>query len=144
MRKSIVTATAATIFSLATAMVGTYAWFASSTSVTTTGMQVTVVASGSCDQNLIIWDADTGKNLLQTEENNGDVMIIEFSPSGEYIAAGDSNGHIMVSRVIDASYVCSFAGTSAVFDLKWDKSGLNLAACFDDSTVAIIHLGMFL
>ena len=48
-RKSIVTATAATIFSLATAMVGTYAWFASSTSVTTTGMQVTVVASGSCD-----------------------------------------------------------------------------------------------
>ena len=51
-RRSIVVATLTTIFTLFTAMAGTYAWFASSTSVTTTGMQVIVQCKSSVIESL--------------------------------------------------------------------------------------------
>lgn len=47
-RMKIIGATATAVFSLASVFAGTYAWFASNTSATATGMQVSVKSSGGC------------------------------------------------------------------------------------------------
>ena len=99
-----------------------------------------ILASGSCDGSVLIWDTQESKKLSSTENSDGEVMVIEFSPSGDFIASGDDNGHVIISRVVDASVYASYAGTSAVYDLKWDPSNQHVAVCFDDSTVAIIHI----
>ena len=102
-----------------------------------------ILASGSCDGTVLLWDTQESKKLSSTENSDGEVMIIEFSPSGDYIASGDGDGHILISRVVDASVYASFVGTSAVYDLKWDPSNHHVSVCFEDSTVAIIHLNLF-
>ena len=102
-----------------------------------------ILASGSCDGTVLLWDTQESKKLSSTENTEGEVMIIEFSPSGDFIASGDGDGHVLISRVVDASVYASFVGTSAVYDLKWDPSNHHVAVCFEDSTVAIIHLNLF-
>ena len=60
------------------------------------------IASGSDDQSVYIWDARTAKVecILDcvTNDDNGEVISVDFNPAGCYLAAGGDDGMIRIWR----------------------------------------------
>jgi WD40 repeat protein len=67
-----------------------------------------------------------------------------LAPGGGLVVSGSQDQRIVVSRISDGEMIATFAGNSDVYDVAWDPSGLFVAACFDDATVAIIPVAPYL
>jgi serine/threonine protein kinase/Tol biopolymer transport system component len=99
-----------------------------------------IVASGSLDKTVQIWNVVTGKNSLLYNRHNSGVKTIAASPGRKTIASGDGNGMV---HVWDAtSGVDHFAPlydghASAVRSISWSPNGLYIASGSDDSIASI-------
>ncbi|EAY02696.1 WD repeat protein, putative [Trichomonas vaginalis G3] len=103
-----------------------------------------ILASSSTDQTVIMWDAQTGTQLNSAQHHKDDILSIDFSSSGAFLASGGYDGIVSVSDVANSKHVVSFEGTSKIYDLKWSPDNESIAVCFADSTVAIIHMKMYI
>ena len=93
-----------------------------------------------CD--LCIWQADLRKAQLHQvnfqnsdlsksvfAENFGGIWSVAFSPDGQYIAAGDSKGNILLRQVADGRPIRSFIGHNGwVVSLDFSPDGKTLAS----------------
>ena len=59
-----------------------------------------MLASGSADGTVIVWDADTGEQLLALAGHTGDVMSVAWSPDGKTLASGSYDGTIILWQII--------------------------------------------
>jgi WD40 repeat protein len=101
--------------------------------------------------NLCIWQADLqnvylhdvsfqNADLAKTvfSETFGGVLSIAFSPDGEFLAAGDSNGDIHLWRVESHQQIFVFRGhTNWVVSLMFSPDGKTLCSGSGDSTVKL-------
>ena len=97
------------------------------------------LASGSRDKTVCIWEAATGKQLLQLNVDSA-VLSVQFSPSGDIIAAGCRNGTVQLIDVATAEV--AMTGHVAcrwdyVRSVSWSPDGTMLASGSDDSRVRI-------
>ena len=46
-----------------------------------------------------------GKVVARVNDHRGNITRVTFSPNGKYIASGDSNGRVFVTRVSDSDYI---------------------------------------
>ena len=101
--------------------------------------------------NLCIWQADLRRTNLHNvnfqnsdlsksvfAENFGGIWSVAFSPDGQYLAAGDTKGNILLRQVADGRVIRSFTGHSAwVVSLAFSRDGNTLASSSCDCTAKL-------
>lgn len=97
-----------------------------------------VLASASFDTNIKLWDIETGSCLHTLENHTDPVYTVAFSPNGEYLASGSFDKSLHIWSVKDGSLIRTYRGTGGIFEVCWNSVGDKVAACFSDSTVAVI------
>ncbi len=100
---------------------------------------------------LSIWQADLEKvnlhrvNFTDSElaksvftQIFGSILAVAFSPDGQLLATGDSNGEVRLWQVADAQPVLTFQGhTSWVFSVDWSPDGQSIVSGSYDQTVRL-------
>ena len=100
---------------------------------------------------LTIWQADlqqvnlhrvnfTYANLAKSSFTQifGGLPAVEFSPEGERLAAGDTNGEIHLWRVADGQTLLSYRGhVNWIWSVVWSPDGQTLASSSTDHTVKL-------
>ena len=97
----------------------------------------TQVASGSKDQTLRIWDAETGQvvGLVRADD---EVRSVAFSPDGSHVAAGLADGGVDIWNASTLANVLMLAGNeAAVHTLAFSPDGTRIASGSEDATVRI-------
>ncbi|MEO0014280.1 MAG: hypothetical protein RLZZ535_2669, partial [Cyanobacteriota bacterium] len=101
--------------------------------------------------NLCVWQADLRQAQLHNvnfqnadlsksvfAENFGGIWSVAFSPDGQYLAAGDTKGDILLRRVADGQPICSFEGHNGwVVSLDFSPDGNTLASGSCDCTAKL-------
>ena len=101
--------------------------------------------------NLCVWQADLRQAQLHNvnfqnanlsksvfAENFGGIWSVAFSPDGQYLAAGDTKGDIILRRVADGQPVMRFTGHTAwVVSLDFSPDGKTIASGSCDHTVKL-------
>lgn len=101
--------------------------------------------------NLCVWQADLRQAQLHQvdfqnsdlsnsffAENFGGIWSVAFSPDGEYLAAGDTKGNIILRRVTDGQLIRYFTGHNGwVVSLAFSPDGNTLASSSCDCTAKL-------
>jgi WD40 repeat protein len=79
-----------------------------------------ILASGSADTTVRLWDAESGKELKSLKAHANTVTSVFFSPNGQYLISGGWDGAAFVWNVqsgdIEQKYPCSRSGCVAFYD----------------------------
>jgi WD40 repeat protein/tRNA A-37 threonylcarbamoyl transferase component Bud32 len=98
----------------------------------------TYIASGSTDETVQVWDADTGNCVLIYRGHWNSVNVVAWSPNSIRIASGDGTGTVQVWDADSGSSVYIYRGHSdRVNALAWSPDGKRLASASNDTTVQV-------
>ena len=53
-----------------------------------------ILVSGGADASVIVWDADTGKEIKSHQSHKSEVRCVSFFPDGHAFASGDKDGNV--------------------------------------------------
>jgi WD40 repeat protein len=85
-----------------------------------------------------VWDADTGKVLLELRKEIADPIVAVYSPDGRYIAVGYSDGIVIVWDAASGEEIVTMIGRSEIIlDLSWSPNSQRLAAGYFDGYVLV-------
>ena len=71
-------------------------------------------------------------------ENFGGIWSVAFSPDGQYLAAGDTKGDIILRHIADGQPIMRFKGHTAwVVSLDFSPDGKTLASSSCDCTAKL-------
>ena len=100
-----------------------------------------VVASGSYDNTMRLWDVATGKTL-STLSYAGSIVSMAFSSDGTTIASGLSDGNILLSDVATGKHTLTLKGhTDEVRSIAFSPDGSTLASGSYDKSVKLWDVG---
>ncbi|MFL6255324.1 MAG: caspase family protein [Pyrinomonadaceae bacterium] len=106
-----------------------------------------LVASGSADNTVRLWDAATGRELRRLAGHTNYVRAVAFSPDGETLASGSNDGSVRLWNVATGEQRRSLEGLGGVVSLAFKPGGLmlavgtteNLVRLFDAASGAEVH-----
>ena len=98
-----------------------------------------LVATGSFDKSVKLWDPATGKELkaLAKDGHTSQVLAVAFSPDGTLIASGGSDNQAKLWKHATAEAPKALAHPNLVDAVAFDKSGKFLATGCHDGNVRI-------
>jgi WD40 repeat protein len=90
----------------------------------------------SCTGQLIdIWDARSGRSLMEIKAHNTDIMSVAWSPDGRRIASGGRDHLIKIWDADTGEDMLTLRGhENAVIQLAWSPDGRKLASSDGNST----------
>lgn len=103
-----------------------------------------MIASGSKDKTVKIWDARTGKLLRTLEGHNDIVTSVMFDPQGKMLASGSDDHTLKLWDARDGKLIRTLEGHSNyVLSVAFDPYGGTLASGSSDRTVKLweVHSG---
>jgi tetratricopeptide (TPR) repeat protein len=87
---------------------------------------------------VVIWDADTGRELLTLEGHGNNVLGLAFSRDGTRVASGSGDRSIILWDAETGARLRTFKGhTNAITSLTFSPDGNRLASASRDSTMQI-------
>jgi WD40 repeat protein/tRNA A-37 threonylcarbamoyl transferase component Bud32 len=87
------------------------------------------LASASDDKTVIVWAADTGRQLLTFRGHSGSVSGVAFSPDGRRLASASEDGTVRVWNAQAGDDLFTLAGhAGAVYSVAWSPDGKYLAS----------------
>jgi WD40 repeat protein len=102
----------------------------------------TLLASGSYDTTVKIWDASSGECLRTLEHNNDEVYSVAFSHDSTSLASGSYDSVIKIWNIRNGECLQTLQGHRAyVNSLAFSRDSTLLASASDDSTVKIWNVG---
>jgi len=92
--------------------------------------------SGKNLQGVNLAHADLSKSVFS--ESLGSAITVVFSPDGQLLAAGDTNGEIHIWNVADGQKILSWKGHSGwIWSVAFSPNGAQLATSAEDQTIKI-------
>eukprot|EP00300_Choanocystis_sp_HF-7_P019634 c20392_g4_i3.p1 GENE.c20392_g4_i3~~c20392_g4_i3.p1 ORF type:complete len:426 (-),score=79.74 c20392_g4_i3:227-1354(-) len=106
-----------------------------------------LLASASLDSSIKVWNVDNGTCIYSLAKHSDPVYSVAFSPDGLYLASGScgtvndalERGDLQIWRLSDGELVRSHKGSGGIFEVCWNPSGSKVAACFSNTTLAVIN-----
>jgi WD40 repeat protein len=96
------------------------------------------LASGSYDNNVIIWDVSTGEPEITLDDHKGDVCYIEWSPDGSKIATGSHDKTIILWDSNTYEKLAVLQGhTDLIQSMKWSPGGNKIASGSRDGIIIV-------
>ena len=95
-----------------------------------------IIASGSCDGIVNIWNVYDGR-ILRTFSGHGKMVLsVAWSPDGEMIASGSVDGAVRICNIKDERILHTFFGDShfwarSVLSVAWNPGGTMIASASD-------------
>jgi WD40 repeat protein/tetratricopeptide (TPR) repeat protein len=96
------------------------------------------IASGSADQTVKAWDAQTGQQVLDLRGHTAPVTSVAFSPDGQRIASGSEDKTVKVWDAHTGQQLFTLQGhTREVTSVAFSPDGQRLASGAEDQTVEV-------
>jgi len=97
-----------------------------------------MLASGSWDSKLRLWDVDSGKLIVTMEGHEDSIYSVQFSPGGQLLATSSGDGTVKIWDVNRKKFVREMQGhKGAVTSIDFSSDGLLLISGGTDKTVRI-------
>jgi WD40 repeat protein len=99
-----------------------------------------LIASGSRDNTVQIWDPGSGKNLNTYTGHTLPVYGVAWSPDSKYIASGSVDTTVQVWTALTGQLLFTYSGhKGAVHGVAWSPDGKKIASASDDGTVKVYN-----
>ncbi|MFO0811955.1 MAG: sigma-70 family RNA polymerase sigma factor [Gemmatales bacterium] len=102
-----------------------------------TDLSDVILATGSADKTVRLWDALTGKTKFILKGHAQAVKVVEFSPDGKTLATGSNDGTLKLWDVTTGKVLVTLKGEEAVNCLSFAPYGKSLASAGDDMLVKL-------
>ncbi len=100
-----------------------------------------LVASGSDDTTVRIWNSATGELLRTFSNHRAAVMVVAFSPNGRVVASGGKDGNVFVWDVDQQKLIRTFRGhKGSVNAICFSPDGAQLVSGGEDKTVCVWNM----
>ena len=96
-----------------------------------------VLASGSLDRTIKLWNVQTGTRTATFEARRGNVLSIAFSPDGTILASGLGDGTILLWDIATENTTPLEEHTDDVRSVAFSPDGTILASGSDDNTIKL-------
>ena len=97
-----------------------------------------ILASGSEDGNLYLWDVKTGRQLKALTEATENIFSVDFSSDGKTLASGNAGNTIRLWDIATGEKLKTFSGhTNWVFSVAFSPDGQTLASGSWDHTIRL-------
>jgi WD40 repeat protein len=98
-----------------------------------------ILASGSKDKTIKLWQVDTGKEICTLTGHDNDVSSVAFSPNGKILASGSTDKTIKLWQVDTGKEFYTFTGSEdAVYSVVFSPDGKTLASGSADKTITLL------
>ena len=96
------------------------------------------IATGSSDETVRVWIADTGRLVRTLPDNKGNPTALAFSPNGAFVAAASTDGLARVWRFARGGVNVTVTGAAiALSDVAYSTDGVHITTSSRDGTVRI-------
>ena len=100
-----------------------------------------MLASGSGDNTIRLWDAVTGRHKATLTGHTRDVNSVAFSPDGGMLASGSWDGTVRLWDAVTGRHKATLTGhTYEVHSIAFSPDGETLASGSEDGTVLLWEL----
>lgn len=97
-----------------------------------------ILASGSADQTVRLWDVETGQCLKILQGHTNQVMSVSFSPDGQTLASASADETVKLWAVRTGQCLKTLQGhTSQVLSISFNPQGNILASSSADETIKL-------
>jgi WD40 repeat protein len=99
-----------------------------------------ILASGSSDETVHLWEVSTGKEIARMEGHSSFVSSVVFSPDGKMLASGSSDKTVRLWDASTGKLIASIACHSYVHTVTFSPDGKMLAFGLDDNTLRLLDV----
>ena len=90
---------------------------------------------------LAVWDAESGKQVLKSQDRNSWARSVTFSPDGEMVAAGFADGTVRLRNVESGEELPPLKGHGGgAYDVSFSDDGRLLAVTGGNGSISIWHV----
>ncbi|KAI9299369.1 WD40-repeat-containing domain protein, partial [Cunninghamella echinulata] len=104
------------------------------------GKQQRILATGSFDATIRLWDALNGTCLHVLSNHSEAIYSISFSPDAKYLASGSFDELLNVWKTKNGALQKTFKADGGIFEVHFNKNGSKLAACTSNKQVVILDM----
>ena len=89
-----------------------------------------ILATGSRDHSIILWDSITGRKIQELSGHTDWVKSLDFDPSGHFLASGGNDNLVIIWNVSNGKLEGSFPGhDDNIVGIKYINAGKRLVSC---------------